>query len=53
MTTQPLLEAPFGYGPPLSDEQTPFSHRKVKYITDLVGLQVHPIYLVGELPCQA
>jgi hypothetical protein len=52
MTTQPLLIASFLYGPPLSDEQTPFSHRKVKYITDLVGLQVHPIYLVGELPCQ-
>ena len=53
MTTQPLLEAPFRYGPLLSDEQTPFSHRKVKYITDLAGLQVHPIYLVGELACQA
>jgi hypothetical protein len=53
MTTQPLLVAPFKYRPLLSDEQTPFSHRKVKYITDLVGLQVHPIYLVGELSCQA
>ena len=53
MTTQPLLPPPFRFGPPLSKEQTPFSRRKVKYITDLVGLEVHTVYLVGELSGQA
>ena len=51
MTTQPFLP-PFRNGPLLSKEQTSFSRRKVKYITDLVGLKVHTVYLVGELPCQ-
>lgn len=50
MTTQPFLVAPFQYGPPLGKEQTSFSWRKIKYITDLVGFQVHPVYPVGELP---
>jgi hypothetical protein len=53
MTTQPFLVAPFRYGPLLGNEQTPFRVRKIKYITDLVGFQIHPVYLVGELPCQA
>ena len=53
MTTQPLLLPPFRFGPPLSKEQTPFNRRKVKYITDLVGLEVHAVYLVSELSNQA
>jgi hypothetical protein len=53
MATQPFLVAPFKYGPLLSNEQAPFRVRKIKYITDLVGFQVHPVYLVGELPSQA
>jgi hypothetical protein len=53
MTTQPFLVAPFKYGPLLGNEQTPFRVRKIKYITDLVGFQIHPVYLVGELPSQA
>ena len=53
MTTQPFLVAPFRYGPLLRNEQTPFKVRKIKYITDLVGFQIHPVYRVGELPSQA
>ena len=53
MTTQPFLVAPFRYGPLLGNEQTPFRVRKIKHITDLVGFQVHAVYLVGELPSQA
>ena len=53
MTTQPFLVAPFRYGPPFSNEQAPFSQRKINDITDLVGRQIHPVYQVGELSCQA
>ena len=53
MHTQPFLVAPFRYGPPFGNEQTAFSWRKIKYITDLVGFQVHTVYPVGELPRQA
>ena len=53
MATQPFLGAPFRYGPPFGNEQSPFSQRKINHITDLVGFQVHTVYLVGELPCQA
>ena len=53
MTTQPFLAAPFLYSPAFCNEQTSFSERKIKYITDLVGFQIHPVYLVGELPSQA
>jgi hypothetical protein len=53
MTTQPFLVAPFKYGPLLGNEQPPFRVRKIKHITDLVGFQIHPVYLVGELPSQA
>jgi hypothetical protein len=52
MTTQPFLRPQFRNGPPLSKEQTSLCRRKVKYITDLVGLEVHAVYLVGELPYQ-
>jgi hypothetical protein len=53
MTTQPFLAAPFRYRPLFGNEETAFSQRKIKYITDLVGFQVHTVYLVCELPCQA
>ena len=53
MTTQPFLVAPFLYRPLLSNEQTAFRPRKIKYVTDLVGFQVHTIYTLGELPRQA
>jgi len=53
MTTQPFLIPTFGCRPLLGNEQAAFSRRKIKYITDLVGFEVHTVYLVGELPCQA
>ena len=53
MATQPFLIASDRYGPLFSNEQTPFSQRKINDITDLVGLQVHPVYLIGEFPYQA
>src|SRR6266542_780283 len=53
MTTQPFLVAPFLYPPLLSNEQTAFRPRKIKYVTNLVGFQVHTVYTLGELPRQA
>jgi len=53
MTTQPFLVAPLRYGPSFGNEQTALSWRKIKYITDLVGSEIHPVYLFGELPSQA
>jgi hypothetical protein len=53
MTTQPFLVSTFGCRPLLGNEQAAFGRRKIKYITDLVGPEVHPVYLVGELSGQA
>ena len=52
MTTQPFLIAPGWYGPLFSNEQTPFSQRKINDITDFVGFEVHAVYTLGEFSCQ-
>jgi hypothetical protein len=53
MTTQPFLVAPLCYGPSFGNEEPAFSWRKINHITDLVGCQIHTVYLLGELSGQA